>query len=57
VRFHASLRSHLTLRLVGETQTDAQKYINWNNMSVNNEYPVKECLSTQVFIHVDSVSK
>jgi len=26
-------------------------------MSVNNEYPVKECLSTQVFIHVDSVSK
>ena len=25
-------------------------------MSVNNEYPIKECLSTQAIIHVDSVS-
>ena len=37
--------------------TDALKNTNWNNMSVNNEYPIKECLNTQAFIHVDSVSK
>jgi ribosome biogenesis protein Nip4 len=36
--------------------TKEYKNVNWNNMSVNNEYAIKECLSTRVFINVDSVS-
>jgi hypothetical protein len=48
---------HLALWLVSWLDsTDALQNINWNNMSVNNEYPIKECLSTQAIIHVDSVS-